>query len=466
MSKLYIYGLIILFPLFLFAKDIQTPSDENNILGSYKINGKIITVKEYDVFGFPKIGKIKLKLSQEKREDYIDKYLLYRLLGYDNETRFLNYKNIIDKNNKLLGKYGSLALKDSIVSIYISPKMVKEYYEFNKKSFYKPYDEVKVYIKNELSKKNRKYSNHLKSILDALKKDNNIFYNDKIISKILNIKPFDRTKIIIELDKMIQLKNSKIIADEKTKNYIYLADVKKIFNSVPPYMVHNLTNKNILYSLLEGPIINPILADYAKKLGFFKKNSVTDKVRIDLLPYIGLRASEDKLLSKNFLPTQAEMVAFYKSHINDKELRAREKFLVQEIFLIYPKDGTEKERMKTVLKMENILKDIQKNKNFEKYAEKHFRGPNKKGFLGHIYKIEYGKIGEIASKMKEGTISDLIIQKNAVSIIKLVEHFKSKPYAFDSVVDNIKLKMINDRKIEFQVKLKKDLFKKFNVKLN
>lgn len=446
------------------AKEINTPHDENYLLASYELGATSKELREFDVFGFPKIGEIKRKLSEEEREDYIRKNLLQYLSGFDSYQQLRDEPFIVKKRTLLFGKYSSMALRDSLIEECISDSEANAYYAENKKKYLKTFSEAKESIKRKLAKSSETFKGKINSILDSLRKENNIFYNHEVIRQILKAEPFTKKNLISKMSDMINSENVVMISDKIRNNHVYLSDFKKTVSTFKPYAIKNLKNESLFWSLLEGPVMNPLLAEHAKNLGFQNKEEVINKALDELYPFVGIRKLEEMFRTENFIPTEEEMITFYNDHINDKELRNKEKYLVKEIFKLFPKDEGEKGKLKVLAEMQKILDDIKENHNFAEYAKKYNRGVDKNGYLGHIYKDEYAKVGEVASKMKEGTVSDLIIQKYAVSIIELEERMESKPFAFKYVRDNIKLKMIADRKNQLHKSYEAELFEKYKVK--
>ncbi|MFO7809856.1 MAG: hypothetical protein R6V47_00600, partial [Candidatus Delongbacteria bacterium] len=71
--------------------------------------------------------------------------------------------------------------------------------------------------------------------------------------------------------------------------------------------------------------------------------------------------------------------------------------------------------------------------------------------------------GKTAANMKEGEVSELIIQDKAISVIKVYEVQKPMLYKFEYVEDTIKRRLIDINREMFLDNYRQELFEKYNV---
>ena len=204
-----------------------------------------------------------------------------------------------------------------------------------------------------------------------------------------------------------------------------------------------------------------------KKRGCFKNDDVIKETE-DQMRYLAARIYRDVIYSDDkFIPTKDEMIDYYIENKNDSTLWSRRKMWVFEIFKEYNNedDIKENDKINVAIELENIRQKILSGEEFEKYAKFYPRPYSKDGELGFIFEDDHAMIGKTASEMNEGDISDLIIQKKAISIIKVTQVQEPMLYKFEYVEEIIKRRLVSLKKDEFKDRHKNELFQKYKVKI-
>jgi hypothetical protein len=222
-----------------------------------------------------------------------------------------------------------------------------------------------------------------------------------------------------------------------------------------------------LKSLVDGKILNELLAKVAESKGYLKDKRVIANI-LDKMKYFVSSEYKKRIFSPNNLkPTKDELIDYYIEHKDDTELKTKKKMWTYEIFKFY--DNTDSiesnDKIKVAIELENIRQKILEGESFKKYAKFYARPNIKDGVLGFIYKTDYAKIGETADKLKVNEVSELIIQKKAISIVNVTEIKEPQLYKFDYVEEIIKNRVIDEKRDKFKDELRRKLFKKYKVEL-
>lgn len=143
-----------------------------------------------------------------------------------------------------------------------------------------------------------------------------------------------------------------------------------------------------------------------------------------------------------------------------KELEGKKEYEISHI-LVKTKDQAEK-----------IIKDLQAKKaapKYEELAKKHSldqESANKGGSLGYVLEDNMIKeIGDVISSLKKGEVSKPIQTKFGWHVIKYNDVRDAKPMSFESVKDNIKEQLTQDRLNEINAKITKNAQVKILIEL-
>ena len=136
---------------------------------------------------------------------------------------------------------------------------------------------------------------------------------------------------------------------------------------------------------------------------------------------------------------EKELQEYYAA--NPAKFGAEEQFRARHIFFRIGADAPADEIKKVMLTASNVLFEARNGKDFAELARKYSDDPGAKtdgGDLGTFKKGEMlPEIEAAVSKMKPGEISDLVVTKAGIHIIKLEESSVGKPKPFDEVKKEI-----------------------------
>ncbi|MDA3884723.1 MAG: peptidylprolyl isomerase [Candidatus Delongbacteria bacterium] len=426
---------MVLTPDLLQAQDlVLTPGYQNIVLA--KINDK--DIQEFDVFGISSFNKSRIKMSNSKRADKIQDYILNVIFQTEgNITEVLNSKGYRVTYKKLSKKVAVDLFREDL----IKDKFSKDLSKVSSK-------EINGYIKN---------------MLDSLKISYGVTYNNELLSSISKIKisdPFkyaDSLFVIGAHKELITYKNQKVT----------VKDLAAVVKQIKPYYMKNLEEVSVIKSLIDGKVLNNLLVEVAGSKGYFEDKRVEERT-IDQMKYLVSSEYKKRLFSQdNLKPSKDELIDYYIEHKDDSELKTIKKMWTSEIFKAY--DNTDNiesnDKIKVALELENIRQKIIAGDSFEKYAKFYARPNSRNGELGYIYRTDHAMIGQTADSLKVNEISELIIQSKAISVIKVTEIKESQLYKFDYVEEIVKKRVINIKKDILKNELRRKLFKKYKVEL-
>ncbi|MCK4978884.1 MAG: hypothetical protein KAS62_00740, partial [Candidatus Delongbacteria bacterium] len=220
---------------------VLTPGYENIILA--KIDGKAI--KEFDVFGVPTFAKSRDKITNSKRSGKIQDYIL--------DTIFQTEGNIAEIIN-------STGYKKTY-KLLVEKEAVDRYREdlINKK-----------FPNNDQSKAINLY---ISKVLDSLKVAHKIVYNEDLFNNISNISIPDPNKFADSL--LIIGVKKELITYKNQKSTV--RDLARVVRELKPYHMNNLKKIRVLKSLIEGNILNTLLANIAESKGYFEDGKVKER---------------------------------------------------------------------------------------------------------------------------------------------------------------------------------------------
>ena len=462
--KQYISALILLTVCSAYSKDgILTPFTDNSEVA--KIGDDPVT--EYQVFGFPASVRDRKIMSYAERSKIIEDYIYELLLQKESKIPSVLNTGEYKKNYEaLLKKNSAMKLKDDLImNNFLSPDRIESYRVQNKEKLGKLKISVNETEITELIKKEKyqEIRSYLDKYIDSLILCNNVIYNEDVFTRISSIESKSTEELIEKIkksipDQILVTWNEEIVRSKE------LLDRMK---DVKPWRMKDLSNPKILKRLVDGSIINSILSSEAEKKGYFNREDVIKETQ-DQMKYLASRIYRDMIYSDgNFIPTKEEMIDYYIENKDDRTLWSRRKMWVFEIFKEYNNedDIQENDKINVAIELENIRQKILSGEEFEKYAKFYPRPYSKDGELGFIFEDDHAMVGKTASKMNAGDISDLIIQKKAISIIKVTQVQEPMLYKFDYVEEIVKRALISLKKEKFTETHKNELFSKYDVKL-
>jgi len=443
---------------------ILTPFTDN--IEVAKIGSDPLT--EFQVFGYPSSVRDRKIMTHDERSKIIEEYIYELLLQKESHVpSVLNTGEYRKNYEALLKKNSAMKLKDDLIeSRFLSLEKVESFYRQNKEKI----EELKLADnKTELNAlikkdKHQEIRDYLDKYIDSLSLSYDVRYNEDVFAKISSIKSDNPEEFSEELKK--SMPNEVLITWNEEK--IYTNALLTPLKDVKPWRMKDLSNPKILKRLVDGSIINSILTSEAEKRGYFKREDVIEETQ-DQMKYLAARIYRDVIYSDDkFIPTKEGMIDYYIENKDDRSLWSRRKMWVFEIFKEYNNedDIEENDKINVAIELENIRQKILSGEEFEKYAKFYPRPYTKDGELGFIFEDDHAMIGKTASKMNEGEISDLIIQKKAISIIKVTQVQEPMLYKFEYVEEIVKRKLISLKKEEFMDRHKNELFKKYGVKLS
>lgn len=452
--KHFVIMIIISFFCTLSADSLLTPFNENIPL-AYAAGD---TIREYEVFGYPSQVRNRTYFNHEERKSYIDDHVFRKLLQIEGDIPSIRNSQEFESNYiNLLSKNAVEYFREELIrERFISSETIENYSGNNHEG---GLEEIIGEIKKA---KQKEISNFIGFYLDSLKQKHGVFYDEEVFKQISEI---DASEPADFSDKVKSIGLNKVlISYGNDKSYI--SNLAAKIREVKPYYIKYLSSVRLLKSLVEGPILNSILAEEAKKNGIFENELVLSKTKDQMKFFISKKYSEIISSDDKFIPGKQEMLDYYVSKREDRSLWSKRKMWVIEIFRYYDNSDEDESnhKIRVAIELENIRQKILSGEEeFEKYAKFYSRPAVKDGVLGFVFEEDYSMIGKTAYEMKSGEVSDLIIQDKAISIIKVDKIQESALYKFDYVEEMIKRRLIDEKKRQFFQDYKKELFEKYEV---
>jgi hypothetical protein len=442
---------------------LLTPFSDN--ISLVVLNGD--TIREYNIFGYPSSVKERKKLSVSERQKIINEYVFNQILQTEGDIpEVVNSEEYKKNYNELVSKNAVELLKELLIEEeFLTEKKISSYYKDNKSRYpdFKTQTGRKKVVSDIKKQKDTEIKKYVSDYLDKLKKENNVVYADELFQKVAAIQAKD-TEELSEQVKKLGLNKELIKCGDQI---VQLRQLYDQILQVKPYHIQSLSDIKILKAMSEGKILNFLLKIKAEAKGLLKNQSVIAQTKAQLKYFVAGKYKEIISSDGNFVPLKDEMINYYIAHKNDEELKSKRKMWVFEIFKEYDnKDNKEdNDKVKIAIELENIRQKILKGDEFEKYAKFYPRPHSKDGELGFIFETDHAMIGKTAAKMKEGEISDLIIQEKAISVIKVTKVQESMLYKFEYVEEIIKKNLIATKRDQFLENYRKELFEKYKVEL-
>jgi len=413
---------------------VLTPGYENIVLA--KLDGK--DVKEFDVFGIYSLNKSRNKMSNSKRSGKIQDYIL--------DVIFQTEGNLAEITNS----------KDyKITYKKLSKKVAVDLFRE---------DLIKDKFREDLKKvSNKEISGYIHKMLDSLKISHGVYYNNELLMDISKIKISDPLKYADSL--LIIGANKELISYKDQK--VTVRDLAVVVKQLKPYHMNNLKKEGVIKSLIDGKVLNELLVEVAGLKGYFENKRVVETTLEQMKFFVSSKYKKRLFSQANLKPSKDELLDYYIENKDDTELRSRKKMWTYEIFLAYDNNDSieTNDKIKVAIKLENIRQKILEGESFEKYAKFYSRPHIRDGEFGFIFKTDYDKIGETAYNMNVNEVSELIIQKKAISVIKVTEIKEPQLYKFEYVEEIIKNRVIDNKRDILKNELRRKLFKKYKVEL-
>ena len=452
---------------------IPSPGRKNKLVASFKTkSNETVEIKEFDVFGIPRYDMKSKKMTKKKRFEKIKNKILDKIFVIEGKKTDID-KSLSYKQNRdeMMDKNAVIYFYDyRIIGKFITEDDIKSEYENNRKKYHGSLKSEKKNIKELLiSKKRKDISSYAKFYMDSLRTTHSVYYNDSLFNEMITRFNFNSKQKLIDSLKSLKTDQVLVRYGNIELKLSYLADrIEKIKPMNIPLLKKR---KNALRNLIDGSIINKLLAIEAKKAGIYEIEEINKQSDKDVEFYIGT-IYKKRLFSENkFFPTGTDIENYYiDNKYKDESLKSKHKMQVYEIIMFYENndDDPENDKLKVYAKMENLRQKIlnsTEEKEFEKYSKFYNRPHSKDGFLGWIFEDDLSLIGKTAVKMSEGEISDLLVQKKAISMIKVVKVQKPMVYAIKYVEEIIKQKLMKQNREAFKEKTVSDLFGKYKVKI-
>lgn len=452
---------------------IPSPGRINKLVATYSTElNKTIELYEFDVFGIAKYDVKSKKLTKQQRFNKIKDKIFDKILVIEGKKtdidKSLSYKN---NHDDMLDKNSVIYFYDMrIVGKFVTDKMIETEYNSNRKKFLLDFESEKKNVKKLLvSQNSKKISDYAKFFMDSLRTSYKVYYNDSLYNEMLNRFNFNSKQKLIDSVKSLRGNQTLARYNKIDLKASYLAS--RIENVKPMNIPFLKQRKNALRNLTDGLIINELLTLEARKAGMHEINKVKIQSDMDMESYIGTTYKKRMFSENKFFPSGIEVENYYiDNKYKDESFKSKHKMQVYEIIMFYENDDedSENDKIKVYSKMEELRQKILESKDeleFEKYSKFYNRPHSRDGFLGWIFKTDLSMIGETAFNMHEGEISDLIVQKKAISMLKVVKVQKPMVYAIKYVEEIIKQKLMKENRRNYKEKTIRDLFGKYEVKI-
>jgi len=213
-----------------------------------------------------------------------------------------------------------------------------------------------------------------------------------------------------------------------------------------------LKNKEEARSFIEWRITYNFLMIEAKRLGIHRGPSFEKDFKDELMRGTVSRwkAYEVQPLTH---PSEEEQKQYFEG--NKEKYKVPEK---RKVYLI---------KVKAREEAEEIRKELQRGKNFEKLAAEKSIGPEKKkgGLIGYIEESYKGEIGKVASRLSVGRISEPIKTNDIWAILKVTDVKKSYIPEFLTVRYRVTKDLERDKREERENKIFEENKDRFGVRI-
>ena len=162
------------------------------------------------------------------------------------------------------------------------------------------------------------------------------------------------------------------------------------------------------------------------------KERINDQIAIQKLHYVEVR--------RKVVVSPLEIEKYYNEHKD--EFIEKEKIKVWTIMISKGEEAIEKGMMDEAAKkkMEAILKELRKGKDFSELAKRESKDPHAKdgGLIGYVSRGDMiGKIDEILFKLPDSQFSDILETERAYHIFKVADRQPSKELTLDEARERI-----------------------------
>lgn len=205
-------------------------------------------------------------------------------------------------------------------------------------------------------------------------------------------------------------------------------------------------NPQLKEQFLRQLVQSIVIADLAKKAGYDKKADIIDKLEFFNDSYIANEYLKMEV-ANNVTVSEDDVKSFYDARMDD--FKIPEMVQVRHILIGVDAGASEEEKQKAKEKAKDILNKINAGEDFTKLATEFSDDTTTKqkgGDLGFISRGRLVKPFEDASfALKPGEISDIVETQFGYHIIKAEEKKDAGFESYDTVKDNLKQKMIQER---------------------
>ncbi len=215
-------------------------------------------------------------------------------------------------------------------------------------------------------------------------------------------------------------------------------------------------------------VTNSLVFKVADGKGFTKKESIKEQIRLLTEHFVTAQFLKSEIV-KDVFPQEKELKEYYASHLSEF-VETQEQVRARHILLRTADNMKEEEKKKVLEKAKNIIKLLKEGADFAEMAKIHSDDTGSKakgGDLGYFSKGKMVKAFEdVAFSLNVGEISEPVITKYGVHIIKVEDRKEAKYKDFEKVKEDVKKRYIEEKQREMVLNYLDELFKSNKVEIN
>jgi len=260
-----------------------------------------------------------------------------------------------------------------------------------------------------------------------------------------------------------------IILAKFGENVITNADFERILNYYDSSQRKGIeANPQLKLVILKQIVTNNLVFKVVEEKGFTKKENIVEQIKLLTEHFVTAQLLKSEII-KDVSPQEKELKDYYALHLSDF-VETQEQVRARHILLRTADNMKEKEKKKVLEKAKNIIKLLKEGADFAEMAKIHSDDPGTKAKGGDLGYFSRGKMikafEDVAFSLKIGEISEPVITKFGVHIIKVEDRKPAKYKDFEKVKDEVRKRYIEEKQREMVLNYLDELFKSKKVFIN
>jgi parvulin-like peptidyl-prolyl isomerase len=228
------------------------------------------------------------------------------------------------------------------------------------------------------------------------------------------------------------------------------------------------SNPQLKLAILKQVVTNNLVFKIAEEKGFTKKENIKEQIKLMTEHFITAQFLKSEIV-KDVSPQDKELKDYYALHLSDF-VETQEQVRARHILLRTLDNMKEEEKKKVLEKAKDIIRLLKERADFAEMAKIHSDDPVTKAKGGDLGYFSRGKMvkafEDVAFTLKVGEISEPIITKYGVHIIKVEDKKETKYKDFEKVKDDVRKRYIEEKQRQMVLNFLDELFKSKKVNIN